>query len=76
MRNIDAYEQLAKAAMFNRYANNAKSAKENKMFDANLARKRLLEDSDGWKDSREMEFSLDRYRKAREAMKGYLPTLK
>lgn len=60
---------MAKQAMFNRYAQNAKRAKENKMFDAAAARKRVLEDADSWKDSRKID--LTRYRAAKKAMKEY-----
>ncbi|MED4461865.1 hypothetical protein [Metabacillus fastidiosus] len=64
---------MAKQAMFNRYAQNAKKATEKKMFDAETARKRILNDSADWKESREPRIDLERYRKAQEAMKNYRP---
>lgn len=75
-REIDRYEQMAKGAMMNRYANNAKSVKEKKMFDADKARKRLNSDSKEWKDSRDSVMDLTRYKKAREALNDYKPTFK
>jgi hypothetical protein len=71
LRMVDQYESMAKQAMFNRYAQNAKRAKENKMFDAKTARKRIMNGSDNWKDSREPKINVERYRAAREAMKSY-----
>ncbi|MFL0365383.1 hypothetical protein ACH0BF_20455 [Pseudobacillus sp. 179-B 2D1 NHS] len=73
MKTVDTYEQMAKQAMFNRYAQNAKKATEKKMFDAETARKRIMSDSDDWKESREPRINLERYRKAQEAMKNYIP---
>ncbi|WP_083390601.1 hypothetical protein [Cytobacillus oceanisediminis] len=71
MRIVDQYESMAKQAMFNRYAQNSKRAKENKMFDAKTARKRILNGSGNWKESREPRINVERYRAAQEAMKGY-----
>lgn len=71
MRTVDELERMAKQAMFNRYAQNAKRATEKKMFDAAVARKRLLSDSEDWKDSRDPKVNVDRYRKAQAAMKAY-----
>lgn len=71
LKIVDQYESMAKQAMFNRYAQNAKRAKENKMFDAKAARKRVLAGSDGWKDSREPRVNVNRYRAAQKAMKSY-----
>ncbi|MBT2661949.1 hypothetical protein [Bacillus sp. ISL-45] len=71
LRIVDQYEGMAKQAMFNRYAQNAKRARENKMFDAKTARKRIMSGSDNWKESRVPRINLERYRKAKEAMKSY-----
>lgn len=69
LRIVDTYEQMAKQAMFNRYAQNAKRANEKKMFDAALARKRVMSGDDGYKDSRKID--LTRYRAAKRAMANY-----
>lgn len=69
LRIVDIYEQMAKQAMFNRYAQNAKQAKESKMFDAKLARKRVMSGDDSYKDSRKID--LTRYRAAKKAMTNY-----
>lgn len=69
-REIDEYERLAKGAMFHRYALNAKSAKEKKMFDAEKARKRLNQNDHGYKESRSID--LTRYHKAKKAMAEYM----
>ncbi|MBD1223295.1 hypothetical protein MST22_17350 [Virgibacillus halodenitrificans] len=69
-REIDEYERMARSAMFNRYASNAKHAKEKKMFDADKARKRLDAGDKKYKDSKVI--NLQRYRKAKKAMELYL----
>nr|WP_309101683.1 hypothetical protein [Fredinandcohnia onubensis] len=70
-REIDEYERMARSAMFNRYAMNAKRASERKMFDAEKARKRLNEDNANWKNSRDMD--MKRLLKLNEAFKGFTP---
>nr|WP_309098773.1 hypothetical protein [Fredinandcohnia onubensis] len=70
-REIDEYERMARSAMFNRYAMNAKRASERKMFDAEKARKRLNEDKANWKNSRDMD--MKRLLKLNEAFKGFTP---
>jgi hypothetical protein len=70
-REIDEYERMARSAMFNRYAMNAKRASERKMFDAEKARKRLNEDNPNWKNSRDMD--MKRLLKLNEAFKGFTP---
>ncbi|WP_176466370.1 hypothetical protein [Terribacillus saccharophilus] len=69
-RVIDEYEMLARSAMFNRYANNSKRAKEKKMFDAEKARRRLDRGDKHWKQSHDSGFA-KAYRKASKALKGY-----
>ncbi|WP_164670968.1 hypothetical protein [Virgibacillus doumboii] len=69
-REIDEFERMARNAMFNRYANNNKHAREKKMFDADKARKRLDQGDKGYKDSKVIDFT--RYRKAKKAMQQYL----
>lgn len=71
LRIVDTYEQMARQAMFNRYAQNAKRASEKKMFDAKTARKRVLDGLENWKDSSEPKINVDRYRNAQAAMKAY-----
>lgn len=71
LRIVDEYEAMAKQAMFNRYAQNAKRAKEKKMFDAQAARRRIMNGLDNWKESREPKINVDRYRAAQKAMKAY-----
>lgn len=74
-RVIDEFERMARGAMMHRYAMNAKSVKEKKMFDAQKARERLTNGSEGWKDSRVSIQSSKRYKEAREALDNYLPQL-
>ncbi|MBY0157269.1 hypothetical protein H0178_15870 [Cytobacillus firmus] len=62
---------MAKQAMFNRYAQNAKRANEKKMFDAKTARKRVMNGAGNWKESREARINVERYRAAQKAMKAY-----
>ncbi|AND42726.1 hypothetical protein A361_07940 [Cytobacillus oceanisediminis 2691] len=71
LRIVDQYEGMAKQAMFNRYAQNSKRAKEKKMFDAQTARKRVMNGTGNWKESREPKINTDRYRAAQKAMKAY-----
>lgn len=73
LREIDEYEQLAKGAMFHRYALNAKRASEKKLFDADKARRRLEQGSKKWKDSRNPQVKQDRYEKMKKALEGYTP---
>ncbi|MGG3573901.1 hypothetical protein ABES80_15705 [Bacillus gobiensis] len=70
-RQADEIEMLAKAAMFNRYAQNAKQASERKMFDADRAHNRIEKDMKNWKEAREPVVSLEKYRKAKAALKEY-----
>ncbi|WP_322420681.1 hypothetical protein [Jeotgalibacillus haloalkalitolerans] len=72
---IDDYEKMAKSAFYHRYAMNAKNAKEKKLFDADKARKRLDAGSEDWKDSRKPSVSIDKYRKAKEAMDKYMKSI-
>ncbi|WP_226639330.1 hypothetical protein [Priestia flexa] len=72
-REIDEYERMAKAAMFNRYATNAKKANEKKMFDAKQARKRLEENDSRWKESREPSLNQKRYKRMKQALEGFVP---
>jgi putative heme iron utilization protein len=67
----DQIEMLAKAAMFNRYAQNAKQASERKMFDAALAHKRIEKEMKNWKEARESVIPIEKYRKAKAALKIY-----
>lgn len=64
---------MAKNAMFHRYALNAKSPSEKKMFDANKARKRLESGSKRWKDSRDTKLKHKQYKNLKEALKGFKP---
>lgn len=59
--------------MFNRYAMNAKKASEKKMFDADNARRRLENNDKKWKDSRDVSDIQKRYKKMKQALKGYTP---
>ncbi|MGG3624400.1 hypothetical protein ABES25_12675 [Bacillus gobiensis] len=70
-KQVDEIEMLAKAAMFNRYAQNAKQASEKKMFDADRAHKRIEKDMKNWKEAREPVVSLEKFRKAKESLKEY-----
>ncbi|MGG3625535.1 hypothetical protein ABES25_18510 [Bacillus gobiensis] len=70
-READQIEMLTKAAMFNRYAQNAKQASERKMFDSERAHKRIERDMKNWKEVREPVVSLKRFRKAKASLKEY-----
>jgi hypothetical protein len=72
-KQIDEYERMARGAMFNRYAMNAKKATEKKMFDADKARKRLEKGSDKWKDSKEPSIQMNQYKRMKKALQGYTP---
>jgi hypothetical protein len=72
-REIDDYERMARSAMFNRYAANAKKASLKKMFDADKARKRLENNDPKWKDSKETVFKREHYNRMRQALKGFTP---
>jgi hypothetical protein len=63
---IDDYEKIAKQAMANRYAQNAKHARENKIFNAARARRKL---EAGTKTDPEIE----RMVKLNETFKGFKP---
>ncbi|MFT4415325.1 hypothetical protein ACLM5H_15800 [Fredinandcohnia humi] len=73
-KEIDEYERMAKSAMFNRYAMNAKRASEKKMFDADKARKRLDNESKNWKDSRDVTLQQIRYKRMKKALEGFTPS--
>lgn len=63
---------LARGAMFHRYAMNEKRAKEERMFNAKLARKRVLSDMDDYKEAKELTFTKEQHQKAHSALKDYM----
>ncbi|MGE7922379.1 hypothetical protein ACQKND_04230 [Viridibacillus arvi] len=71
LRDVDILDNLAMAAVFDRVANNKKKLNPKKdLFDAETARKRILnDDSDEWKESK--EYDLTYYNKAKEAMNSW-----
>ncbi|MFF2174973.1 hypothetical protein ACFVT8_00685 [Lysinibacillus sp. NPDC058147] len=73
MRMVSDYENLAIQAMYNRKAENAKRLKITDLFDAEKARKRILEGDKDWKESKEMDTTL--YKKAQADMKVWARNL-
>ncbi|MGE7954808.1 hypothetical protein [Lysinibacillus xylanilyticus] len=73
MRMVSDYENLAIQAMYNRKAENAKRLKLTDLFDAEKARKRILEGDKDWKESKEMDTTL--YKKAQADMKAWAQNL-
>lgn len=70
LRTIDSYELAAATALFTAKASNArKRIKLSDVYDSEKARKSLNNPTGKKSDS----FSIERYRKAKEAMKGYSP---
>lgn len=63
---------LARGAMFHRYAMNEKRAKEKRMFDAETARKRVLEGREDFKEAKKLAFSKEQHQKAHSALKNYM----
>ncbi|MGX2958047.1 hypothetical protein JNUCC23_01990 [Peribacillus sp. JNUCC 23] len=73
MKTIDDYELSAANAMFTAKANNSKKRLKLKdLYDADKIRKSI----DNPKTEKRTELSLERYKKAKEAMKGYSPSMK
>ncbi|MGE7940621.1 hypothetical protein ACQKNB_00900 [Lysinibacillus xylanilyticus] len=66
---VSDYENLAIQAMYIRKADNAKRLKLTDLFDAEKARKRILEGDKDWKESKEMDTTL--YKKAQADMKAW-----
>lgn len=73
MKTIDDYELSAANAMFTAKASNSKKRLKLKdLYDADKIRKSI----DNPKTEKKTELSLERYKKAKEAMKGYSPSMK
>lgn len=73
MKTIDDYELSAANAMFTAKASNSKKRLKLKdLYDADKIRKFI----DNPKTEKRTELSLERYKKAKEAMKGYSPSMK
>lgn len=73
LKVIDSYELAAASAMFTAKARNSrKRIKLSDIYDANKIRKSM----DKAVGQKEETFSLERYRKAKEAMKSYSPSMK
>ena len=68
-RRIDDYEKIAKQAMANRYAQNAKRAREKAIFNAQKARRAVEKGYKGNVANIEME----RMTRMTEALKGFKP---
>lgn len=66
LRRVDEHEGMALQAMMQRYANNAKRAKVKDMFDADKARKIVL---NGGKAEKGYDLTL--YRKAKASLKNW-----
>lgn len=66
LRRVDEHEGMALQAMMQRYANNAKRAKVKDMFDADKARKIVLNGGQA-----EKGYDLTLYRKAKKAMQNW-----
>ncbi|MEY9976593.1 putative HAD superfamily hydrolase [Lysinibacillus sp. RC79] len=73
MRMVSDYENLAIQAMYIRKADNAKRLKLTDLFDAEKARKRILEGDKDWKESKKMDTTL--YKKAQADMKAWAQNL-
>lgn len=72
LKVIDSYELAAATALFTAKASNArKRIKLADIYDSNKMRK-SLDNPIGKKDD---SFNLERYRKAKDAMKGYSPSM-
>lgn len=70
LRTIDTYELSAISAIFNAKAKSKKRVKLKDVFDAEKARKELNS------PAKSTELNLERYKKAREAMRNYSPIIK
>jgi len=71
-KEIDDLERLAMGAMMTANASNGKRVTMKKLFDAKKARERLNKGSNAWKESRKPSVSVERHRRAKEAMNVYL----
>lgn len=67
-QQIDEYELMAKTAMANRYAQHAKGAKENKIFNAKQARRNLVLGVNG------TDKNIERMVDLNDKFKGFKPT--
>ncbi|MDX1807678.1 MAG: hypothetical protein R3267_11695 [Paenisporosarcina sp.] len=68
LRKIDLYELSAISAIFNAKVKSKKSVKLKDIYDAEKARKEIIKGV-----TKESGLHLDRYLKAKEAMKNYKP---
>lgn len=73
MKMVSDYENLAIQAMYIRKADNEKRLKLTDLFDADKARKRILEGDKDWKESKKMDTTL--YKKAQADMKAWAEKL-
>lgn len=73
MKMVSDYENLAIQAMYIRKAENEKRLRLTDLFDAEKARKRILEGDKDWKQSKKIDTSL--YKKAQADMKAWVDKL-
>ncbi|MFJ7646933.1 hypothetical protein ACIQ1H_05265 [Lysinibacillus sp. NPDC097279] len=73
MKMVSDYENLAIQAMYIRKAENEKRLRLTDLFDAEKARKRILEGDKDWKQSKKIDTSL--YKKAQADMKAWVEKL-
>lgn len=71
LRVIDSYELAAASAIFNAKVKGKKKIKLKDVYDSEKARTSINNPS----AKKDESFSLERYRKAKEAMKGYSPSM-
>lgn len=69
LRTIDTYELSAISAIFNAKAKNKKRVKLKDIFDAEKARKDLIS------PAKPVALNLERYKKAKSAMRNYKPNM-
>jgi protein tyrosine/serine phosphatase len=73
-REIDTLENEAISALFHRKASSEKRITLKKLFDADKAHKRLENNDNNYKDSRDVAVKQKQYKRMKQALKGYAPT--
>jgi hypothetical protein len=75
-RQADQREDMALSALFNRYAQNAKQARLKRMFDADMAHRRIDKGMSNWKESRSPRLTSEMFSKMKSKLNQSLNTFK